>query len=683
MPATLFGATAWHSRMADIAGIDHRNESIVTLLAEQLEKAVSSDALILSMANNTLAHSVVQPNSEIVRKEMLYLKTRVPQIGMILVVSRDGIVTNSSNTDKVAPINVTDRIYFQQAKRDPDPSHLHIDGVLKGRIDEQPVVVIAQRRESADGSFKGLVLVTMDQQYFDQLLGSAPDHVAASIRIMLTNGRMISCAPPPPDPKKSWQPTAKLLAQIGATQGPMIVDGVPTPRGPSRAAFLQMRHLDLIIAYAVTDTSVQLEWLDDLLPSCALFLVGIASIGSLGLVALRWYDREQMGHLRLQEETNRRHAAEEKLQHLHRMEAIGQLTAGISHDFNNLLTAISANAEMLEKSANDAQRKRVQAILFAVNRGAKLIRQMLTFARRQILQRSLLDINEHLRSLDPLLSSAMAASIRIEYDLAPESVTCLVDPAEFELAIINIVSNSKAAMPRGGKLFIETRVVLVGDSEADLRRASYARIKLTDNGEGMSSEVLQHAFEPFFTTRELDAGTGLGLSQVFGFAKQAGGAARIESQIDVGTTVTIFLPTFSSVVSAPGGGKMTNETNAAKNILVVDDTEDVLDVVADALVAHGFSVTRTTKPADALELIENGAFDLLITDIVMPGSMSGIDLAVRARERQHAIRVLLMTGYSDQAVSGGMPLLRKPFRTAELLGKVEAVLGANGTGRWN
>jgi signal transduction histidine kinase len=225
------------------------------------------------------------------------------------------------------------------------------------------------------------------------------------------------------------------------------------------------------------------------------------------------------------------------------MQAIGQLAAGVAHDFNNLLTVISGNIERL-KVTEASDGAMIEAALAATARGDSLIRKMLAFAHRHAREQECVDINAALTSFAPLLGAALRRDIAVEYHLPPGSMVCRIDRAEFELAILNIVSNSGHAMPSGGRLEIDTRTVAVGEeaSSLDLAPGGYVRIAIIDSGEGMSPDVAAHAFEQFFTTRERGVGTGLGLSQVYGFAKHAGGNATIDSTIGLGTTVTIYLP---------------------------------------------------------------------------------------------------------------------------------------------
>ena len=276
-------------------------------------------------------------------------------------------------------------------------------------------------------------------------------------------------------------------------------------------------------------------------------LIGIGSlmVAFMGWLVLRGFRSESAAHAAFRAEVRKREQAESKMEQAGKMEMVGQLTAGVAHDFNNLLTVIAGNLERLGETAAGDGKKRVEAALSATARGDRLIRQMLAFARRQVLHPEPLDVNAVLRAFAPLLASALNRTIAQDYRLASKPMPCCIDRAEFELAILNIVTNAGHAMPDGGRLQISTGRVQRSDhgmEGLDLDPGSYLRIAFVDSGVGMPPEVLVRAFEPYFTTRDIGLGTGLGLSQVYGFARQSGGLATVDSAVGHGTTVTMYLP---------------------------------------------------------------------------------------------------------------------------------------------
>jgi PAS domain S-box-containing protein len=379
--------------------------------------------------------------------------------------------------------------------------------------------------------------------------------------------------------------------------------------------------------------------------------------------------------------------AEEALRQTQKMEAIGHLTGGIAHDFNNLLTVVIGNLDFLRMSVPEhRQRRMVDAALAAASRGAKLTRQMLTFGRRQMLRPERYDINALLAEFDGMIGSAAAHAVQLEYQFDAAPADCLVDRAELELAILNIAVNARQAMPEGGVLKIETDTIRIAREERDvaLAQGDYLRIAFSDTGPGMPPDILARAFEPFFTTKDVGQGTGLGLSQVYGFAKQSGGLAAIESTIGSGTTVSLYLPLATGADHRAAG--VSDERSVSSlvalngTILVVDDTPDVLETVAEMLEAAGCTVLRAENGEEGLALVRAYCrrLDLMLIDIVMLGGLSGPALADRAMQACPGLKVMLMTGYANAEHFGGdYPLLKKPLRRGDLIAAVGTAISGN------
>ena len=395
----------------------------------------------------------------------------------------------------------------------------------------------------------------------------------------------------------------------------------------------------------------------------------------------RWQAERQLFRLnenleqRVASEIKGRTVAEEAFRQAQKMEAIGQLTGGIAHDFNNILTAIFGSLEMVLASdePDDATRRLVATALRSAGRGARLTQQLLAFARRQVLQPKLVNLNEQLLEMRVLMQRAVGEAVEISFALASKLPSCLIDPAQLETAMLNLVINARDAMPEGGAIRVETLPVSLAAATSDLARGDYVRLSVTDTGTGMSAEVAERAFEPFFTTKETGKGSGLGLSMVYGFAKQSAGALRIDSAPGRGTTVSLYLPALARAkerteqerplgVVASGSG----------TVLLVEDNEDERSATAGVLSSLGYRVVVAAHGKRAIELLRRrGAVDLLLTDLVMPGGMSGVEVAREARRLRDGLPVLLMSGYSppDLAQIGNelhCGFIHKPFRPAEL-----------------
>jgi len=412
-------------------------------------------------------------------------------------------------------------------------------------------------------------------------------------------------------------------------------------------------------------------------------VAGVISTGLLGALLLlgtgytrrietvvdqRTHDLEAVNR-RLQLEIKDRQQAEAQLRQAQRMEAIGQLTGGIAHDFNNLLMVIGGNAALLrEKAENEIIERRASAIIRAAEQGERLTRQLLAFSRLQMLRPETLNLRDRTREIAEMLSRSLREDIEFGIEFPEGLWPVTVDPAEFELALLNIGVNARDAMPNGGCFHVTASNISLRSNRSGNEglAGDFIALALSDSGAGMTTEVQSRAFEPFFTTKGVGLGTGLGLSQVYGFAKQSGGTALIDSEPGKGTTITLLLPRATTVTAAsrPAVGDAVLPAMPARILLVEDDGE-VAKVTTELLQDIGSEAVVASDGEAALAEVErNAVIDLVISDVVMPGGMSGIDLARRLRERRPQLPVLLASGYSQYApeiVEEGFVLVEKPY----------------------
>jgi signal transduction histidine kinase len=381
-----------------------------------------------------------------------------------------------------------------------------------------------------------------------------------------------------------------------------------------------------------------------------------------------------------------REKVETTLRQMQRLEAIGQLTSGVAHDFNNLLTVVLGNIGFLEKmkaSVADAKfEQRLAHMRLATERGAKLTSQLLAFSRRQRLEPKPFDVNEALLNMRDLLQSTLGGGIVIDTVLQPGIWPALADPTQIELVVLNLVINARDAMPSSGCVTIATANAKLGPAEKpeEPPAGDYVMIAVSDAGTGMTKEVLAKAFEPFFTTKEIGKGSGLGLSQVLGFAKQSGGGMRIETRVGEGTSVKVYLPRASanSITETPAtvAGLARNKGKGA-TILLVDDDSAVREVTATILEDFGYVTLKVGSGGAALDLLNgHSGIDLILIDFAMPG-MSGVDVARQVQLKYPALPILFVTGYADKialADVGDERIIKKPFVGDELAEKVNAAL---------
>jgi signal transduction histidine kinase len=383
---------------------------------------------------------------------------------------------------------------------------------------------------------------------------------------------------------------------------------------------------------------------------------------------------------RLTAEIAEREKAEARLVQAQKMEALGQLTGGLAHDFNNLLTAVVGSLDLLLRRTDDERLRRLASnALQAAERGAQLTAQLLAFSRRQRLTPTALNPNDVVSGMGDLLARTIGPHIRIETKLDPQLWNALADPTQIEVMLLNLALNARDAMPSGGRLTIETyNCASVPPSlMSELAPGEYVAISVSDTGTGMTPDVLSKAFEPFFTTKETGRGTGLGLSQLYGFAKQSRGTARIETQEGQGTTVSIYLPRteVSALRAVPQAERPQRRKPLA--VLLVDDDDAVREVCTAMLEDIGCKVVATASGAEALKALRDQGFSILLTDIAMP-VMSGVELATRARAIAPDMPVLFASGYADLQSFGEQlseeVVVRKPYRLSDLAARVEAVV---------
>jgi signal transduction histidine kinase len=426
-------------------------------------------------------------------------------------------------------------------------------------------------------------------------------------------------------------------------------------------------------------------------------------------IALRTLNQalEQKVAERTQEliETNRRLAAEsserakveEALHHAQKLEAIGQLTGGIAHDFNNLLTVVLANFEMIERGVDRPAPIPPERILkFAAGgrRAAEdcehLTRQLLAFARRDAMRQLIIDVNETIRPFAAFLQRSLGETIALKISLAPDAWHCRLDPSHLEASLLNLTVNARDAMPSGGTLTISTANVEIADAGTAgahicfpdvIAPGEYLQLAVADTGIGMAPEVVGRAFEPFFTTKDIGKGSGLGLSQAYGFVKQSGGYIAVKTARGVGTTFTLYLPRSRERADgtvAPEGGDAV--PSGSETILLVEDNQMVLHAALEMIEELGYRVLHAPDAERALAILARGeTVNLLFTDIVMPNGMSGIELARAARRLHPGLAVLLASGYAAQEMAesgfaGEFPAIAKPYRRAELAARLRQAL---------
>ena len=394
---------------------------------------------------------------------------------------------------------------------------------------------------------------------------------------------------------------------------------------------------------------------------------------------------------RVEEEVERRFKTEELLRQAQKMEAVGQLTGGLAHDFNNLLTGITGSLELLQARVQQGRTaelgRYVVAAMDAATRAAALTHRLLAFSRRQTLEPKATDISQLAIGMEDMIRRTVGPSIQLDFLSAGEAWLTLIDPSQLENSLLNLCINARDAMPDGGRLTVETRSLRLDAQAAamrDLLAGEFLTLAVTDNGTGMSPEVAARAFDPFYTTKPLGQGTGLGLSMIYGFVKQSGGQARIHSVQDHGTTVCLYLPRHVGDIEASQSALLVTkvpESVTGRTVLLVDDEATIRMLAADVLEDLGYRVLQSDSGSGGLEVLSTaGHVDLLLTDVGLPGGVNGRQLADAARVARPDLKVLFITGYAESAVLNhrhldpGMHVLTKPFTMNTLANRVSDLL---------
>jgi signal transduction histidine kinase len=411
------------------------------------------------------------------------------------------------------------------------------------------------------------------------------------------------------------------------------------------------------------------------------------------MVTLRTSELES-ANLRLKSESEARLELERQFRQAQKMEAVGQLAAGVAHDFNNILTVIHGHASMLLMKLGEMgpHAKSVSEIRQSTDRAAGLVRQLLTFSRKQTMQFRSVDLGEVILSISAMLRELVGEHISLETDCGVDLPHIHADRGTVDQVIVNLSVNARDAMARGGKLTIKSTAANVTPETArnnpEARPGSFVCLTISDTGCGIEPKVLNHLFEPFFTTKEVGKGTGLGLATVYGIVKQHQGWIQVRSEVGVGTTFEIFFPVASSVAGrASGDTEHSDSHRGTETILLAEDETKLREMVADVLSLHGYKVLAANSGPAALELWEReqGKVDLILTDMVMPGGMMGTDLVAELTRSNPAIKVIYTTGYSpdstglQDALRRGVKFLPKPYSPHKLVGFIRRCLDAKPT----
>ncbi len=680
-------------RNAIIADTERQMMRLDMVFAEQTGRAFEAvDLLVLGAAEelqeNTANPSVLTP---LFRRRIRGVRQVTAIVGFDV---RGSLIVSSEANSLAIPGDLVARI-ISQYRVNP---HAGLTISPPFRVSENKWNALLARPVTAvDGTLIGIAAGLVNLSYFEDFYRSVELNENGAIILHLRDGTVLARFPHVDDAIGTsfgaLPPFTKVLAHELA--GTLLMDS-PLDGSIRVTAIRALKAFPLAVMVSVEQGRVLAGWRQETLALIAVsLLLGGAVVVLLLLVSRRSKQVERLldethasrdtavsANNRLLQQISERERAEVALRQAQRIEAIGQLTGGVAHDFNNLLMVVLGNVDVLQRRAvedgNLMLIDRLAAIRTAAERGATLTGHLLAFARRQPLMPKPTDLNETIRAMGNLLDSAVGVRAHTRFQLADGLWPAMVDRSQLELVILNLTINARDAMPGGGFITIATmncrRTVPARPDEPP--PGDYVSISVEDTGAGIAPEILSRVFEPFFTTKPLGSGSGLGLSQVFGTAKQSGGEVHIRSEVGKGTTVTVDFPRAAVVPTRIDNGRPDESLRGSDaTILLVDDDDLVRSVTVAMLEDWGYRVLDAAGGYAALAILaDNPGIDILITDLVMP-SMNGVQLATAARAAYSRLSVVFITGYADQAgatIPAGDRLVRKPFVGADLYRAVEA-----------
>ncbi|SFJ51001.1 hybrid sensor histidine kinase/response regulator [Bradyrhizobium sp. cf659] len=672
LPIALFAiaATISYTSTKDIA--DREIERTLDVAHEHALKVFETIDRSLAELNEVvrgLPDDLIRTREPALHRRLKRLADSLPQLKSAWIFDADGKALVNSLVSPPPELSFTDRDYY----------YAHVDQTI-GTFIGTPLTPrppyqgarffgVSRRRDSDDGSFIGVIQASVLPEYFESFyarIGSDPGSFFAMGR---ADGVVLAHFPRL-DRDLRLDPGGPVGRQIAAhpAHGLMTI-AWPSDGIERRVGYKRIAEYPIYVSAGFETSAIRARWFATMGQH---LVFGIPATALLFLLLAFAFRRTQ----HLQTEAAKRREAEEALKHSQRLEALGQLTGGVAHDFNNLLTVIRASVDLLNRPQLTEERRQryMTAIADAVARAARLTSQLLAFARRQTLKPEVFDVGERMQSLHDMLATLLGPAIEITTRLPAEPCLVNADASQFETALINMATNARDAMQGKGRISFKVEAATtVPDTLAYLPGSrGFVSVVVSDTGIGIPAARLGRVFEPFFTTKQVGHGTGLGLSQVFGFARQSGGEVTVTSEVGQGSTFSLYLPRVpanllpqqqapNTAPAVPGSGM---------SVLVVEDNIELANFAADGLTELGYSITLVDNAADALAelVVDTDRFDVVFSDVVMPG-MTGLELARAVRDRDIGVPVVLTTGYSEaltQEGSHGFDLVQKPYSIEEL-----------------
>jgi signal transduction histidine kinase len=667
-----YGYLDYQRRVADS---DNMIDRLARVTEEQAVKVLDLNqqisARILELLDDRDEASIHAHEGEL-HQRLRVIGGDFPQVATIAIFGVDGKLLVNSRAYPAPALSIGQRDDFISARAiRPEP---YFSLPMYGPVSQTDVFNTTLGRSAADGRFLGAVTIALRSAYFAnfyrELMGGDP---SLALGLYRQDGQLLVRYP-------GWPAGTSLTAHtpftdalrdkelFGHVRMTSSVDGVER-----LLAFRRVGDYPLYVMSAYATEAIFQQWWNHFLLIGSITVVPCIAVWLLVFFSLRQLDTERLAWERWQGEVAMRLSAEASSRQLQRMGALGNLVANVAHDFNNLLMVVSSNMQMARYKGFRNVEDEVRAVERATATAEALTRRLLSVARKQPLKQEALELAKWLPGAATLIDSAVGDKVQVSVNLVADIWRVLVDPTELEFALMNLAVNSRDAMPRGGRFVIRCQNVRLVSSDTLLPDGEYVLISCSDDGEGMAEAVARRAFEPLFTTKLKGSGTGLGLAQVLAMCEQSGGTAKIDSVVGSGTTVRLYLPHLREARAASAATQdatLDGHSGAQGVVLLVEDNEDVAAGIAAVLHTFGCEVHHEATADRALDVLNAGErFELVLSDIQMPGKLNGVDLAERVRSEWPAQKIALMTGYADElerAKHIGVAILAKPFNIDEL-----------------
>jgi two-component system, NtrC family, sensor kinase len=700
LPLALFavaGGISYRQHQEDARDRLQRNLGTIYEHALKVFETIDISARYVDELLDNISDEQIRGSEGELNGRLRALTDMLPQLADIWVIDADGHPLVSGTVFPIPrDLDLSDRAYFRVHKQ-KQVEGLFIADVVQARATNergQPrFFALSRRRTGNNGEFAGVTTISVSPDYFVNYYATLPPPAVAAL-IRGHDGVVLARHPAPP-PALANVPFGPFVQAVSNNpQGGFITLRSVFDGATRTFAYRKLPRHDVLVTASVDTRAITALWLEDMSRHLVFGIPATGALIALTLMALRRTRREALANEMLREEIARREASEERLRQAQKMEAVGRLTGGIAHDFNNLLTAILGNLDLALRRIEGQERIRgwLSNCRQASERAATLVQRLLAFSRQHPLEVKSVEINRLVQGMSELLGRSIGETVKIELVLAGGLWNAALDPNQLENAIVNLAVNARDAMPDGGRLTIETANCHLDDNYiesagTDIAPGPYVMVAVSDSGSGMTPDVMNRAFEPFFTTKPTGVGTGLGLSQVYGFVKQSGGHLRIYSEAGEGTTVKLYFPRLTNESLPAWTAEETRSAAPAdgtETVLIVEDDVQVNKLAVEALQERGYRVLSASDGASALRIIETAPhIDLLLTDVVLPGSMNGRELVDAVLRRRNGIKVLFMTGYTRDAIihhgrlDPDIDLLTKPFTADALTRKVRRILDGN------